>query len=114
MIRNRFKAIAAFLTAFGALSPLLRGQSERAEFFETRIRPVLVENCYSCHTQLQTSGLRVDSRESLLKDGNSGPAVLPGNPEESLLIRAVRHTHPQLKMPPSGKLSPQQIEDLTA
>jgi hypothetical protein len=115
MIRNRFKAkLAALLTAFGVLSPLLCGQNERVEFFENRIRPVLADNCYSCHTQLQTSGLRVDSRESLLKGGNAGPAVLPGNPEDSLLIRAVRHTNPRLKMPPSGKLSPQQIEDLTA
>jgi Protein of unknown function (DUF1553)/Protein of unknown function (DUF1549)/Planctomycete cytochrome C len=115
MIRNRFKAkLAALLTAFGAISPLLWGQSERAEFFETRIRPVLAENCYSCHTQLRTSGLRVDSRQSLLKGGNSGPAILPGNPDESLLIRAVRHTHDRLKMPPAGKLSPQQIEDLAA
>src|SRR5262245_41706597 len=99
MIRDRSKAkLAALLTAFGTLGPLLWGQSDRTEFFETRIRPVLAENCYSCHTQLQTSGLRVDSRASLLRGGNSGPAIRPGNPDESLLIQAVRHAHPRLKM----------------
>ena len=97
-----------------AASPRLLPQADQTEFFESRIRPVLAENCYTCHSQLQTSGLRLDSREYLLKGGSLGPAVVPGNPDESLLIRAVRHTHERLKMPPAGKLSSQQIEDLAA
>jgi len=106
--------LAFLFVAFSTTGPPLLAQGDQAEFFETRVRPILTEHCYSCHTQLQTSGLRLDSREQVLKGGNSGPAVVPGNPDESLLIRAVRHTHDRLKMPPSGKLSPQQIEDLAA
>ena len=89
-----------------------RAQSEREEFFETRIRPVLSENCQSCHGELQTSGLRVDSRDRLLKGGSRGPALVPGNPEASLLIQAVSHSHPTLKMPPSGQLPQHVIQDL--
>ncbi len=111
----RFSAGLAFLlTVFSTARPFLQAQSNQAEFFESRIRPILVENCYTCHAQLQTSSLRVDSREHLLKGGSLGPSVVPGNPDESLLIQAVRHTHARLKMPPAGKLSPQQIEDLAA
>ena len=77
------------------------------EFFETRIRPVLAENCYSCHgadaTPLQ-GALRVDSRAALLSGGNGGPAIVPGKPERSLLMRALRHED-ELKMPPWGKLA---------
>jgi hypothetical protein len=76
------------------------------EFFEARIRPVLVEKCVKCHgPKKQSGGLRLDSRESLLKGGDSGPAAVAANPDASLLIQAVAHTHPELKMPPSGKLS---------
>jgi cytochrome c553 len=57
-------------------------------------------------------GLQLDSREHLLKGGNSGPAIVPGKPDESLLIRAVAHTHERLKMPPQGKLSDEQVADL--
>src|SRR4030095_5796160 len=112
-LRSRAR-LAFLLTVLSAACPLLQAQSDQAEFFEGRIRPILVENCYTCHAQLQTSGLRVDSREHLLKGGTLGPSVVPGNPDESLLIQAVRHSHERLKMPPAGKLSPQQIEDLAA
>ena len=81
------------------------------EFFETRIRPVLAENCYSCHgadaTPLQ-GALRVDSRAALLSGGNGGPAIVPGKPERSLLMRALRHED-ELKMPPWGKLADEDI-----
>ena len=86
--------------------------SKVEEYFEMRIRPVLVENCYTCHTNLQMGGLRLDSQERLLKGGNSGPAVIPGKPAESLLIQAVNHSHARIKMPPQGKLKDQQIADL--
>lgn len=112
-LRSRAR-LAFLLTVLSAACPLLQAQSDQVEFFEGRIRPILVENCYTCHAQLQTSGLRVDSREHLLKGGTLGPSVVPGNPDESLLIQAVRHSHERLKMPPAGKLSPRQIEDLAA
>jgi mono/diheme cytochrome c family protein len=83
------------------------------EFFETHIRPILAKNCFACHTDSQLGGLRVDSRDSLLKGGKSGPAIIPGKPDESLLIKAVTHGDERLKMPMAGqKLSEEQISDL--
>src|SRR5579862_7825182 len=83
-----------------------------ADFFETRVRPVLATNCYGCHTSGQSGGLRLDSAEAALKGGNTGPAIVPGKPEESLLIQAVRQSHEKLKMPPGKKLADQEIADL--
>ena len=85
---------------------------DTGDFFESRIRPLLAKNCYLCHTDLESSGLRVDSQSALLKGGKRGTAVIVGQPEESLLIRAVRHQG-DLKMPPAGPLPVQAIEDLT-
>lgn len=87
--------------------------SEKIEFFESRIRPVLAANCYACHAENKLGGLRVDSRVALLAGGKSGPAILPGRPDESLLIKAVRQVDPNLKMPLGGsKLNDNQIADL--
>src|ERR1700726_1066526 len=86
--------------------------ADPSDFFEMRIRPVLAKNCYTCHTTAKLGGLQLTSRENILKGGNSGPAVLPGKPEESLLIQAVSQTHERLKMPPQGKLKDEEIEDL--
>ena len=85
-----------------------------AEFFELRVRPIFAKNCFACHTNSKLGGLRLDSRETILKGGNSGPAVIPGKPDESLLIQAVRRTHQRLHMPPHGKLPDEAITDLTA
>ena len=85
-----------------------------AEFFEMRIRPLLAENCYACHTSARKGGLQADSGEGLRRGGHSGPALLPGNSAGSLLIRAVSQTHDRLSMPPQGKLDDNQIEDLKA
>ncbi len=79
-----------------------------------RVRPVLANNCYACHTDSKLGGLRVDSLAALLQGGKSGPAVVPGKPDESPMIQAVRRTHARLKMPPAGKLPDSDIEDLTA
>ena len=89
--------------------------SEKMEFFETRIRPILANNCYSCHTDNKLGGLRVDSRVALLAGGESGPAIIPGRPDESLLIKAVMQTDsdPKRKMPMGGsKLKDKEIADL--
>src|SRR5205814_5569695 len=67
-------------------------QPESAEFFEARIRPVLAANCYECHTEEQLGGLRLDSREALLQGGKRGPAIVPGDPERSLLVAAIRQS----------------------
>ena len=82
------------------------------EFFEYRIRPLLVEKCYSCHSETASSGLMVNSRQALIQGGTLGPAIVPGKPAESLLIQAVDHTHSRLRMPLGEKLRRQEIADL--
>jgi hypothetical protein len=88
-------------------------QTEAETFFETRIRPVLAGTCFQCHGGVKVNaGLRVDTRQALLRGGKSGPAVVPGEPERSLLIQAVRHTAgAELKMPPQQKLPDGTIAD---
>ena len=67
--------------------------------FETRIRPLLAANCFACHGEKALAGLRVDSREGLLRGGETGPAVVPGDPEKSALLKAVQHTDGFPRMP---------------
>ena len=92
--------------------PCLGAPDDPIAFFKQRVLPVLSANCLSCHSAAKMGGLQLDTRENLIKGGNSGPAIVPGKPEESLLIRAVAQTHERLKMPPQGKLSDEQIADL--
>jgi hypothetical protein len=85
------------------------------EFFERKIRPVLVKNCFSCHSaeaKKKKGGLYLDSREALLKGGDTGPAVVPGKSDKSLLIEAIRYKNVDLLMPPREKLSESTIADL--
>ena len=87
--------------------------NEKVEFFEARIRPVLAAKCYACHTENKLGGLRVDSRVALLAGGKSGAAIVPGRPEESLLVKAITHADSKLKMPMAGaKLKDNEIADL--
>jgi hypothetical protein len=103
--------------AFAAL--LILAASTRAadpgvEFFEARVRPILVENCYACHStaaRKQKGGLHLDTRDAVRKGGDNGPAVVPGKPADSLLLKAVRQAG-ELKMPPKGRLSDAAIADL--
>lgn len=84
---------------------------EKLEFFETKVRPILVQRCYECHGGEQANGgLRVDYREGLVLGGDSGPAIRPQEPEGSLLLGAIRYQNPDLQMPPSGKLDASEIE----
>ncbi|HEX4122767.1 MAG TPA: PSD1 and planctomycete cytochrome C domain-containing protein [Verrucomicrobiae bacterium] len=93
-------------------------KSAGVEFFESKIRPVLVDNCYPCHSHQSAKvkgGLLLDTREDLLKGGDTGPAIKPGDVEQSLLIKAVRYTDDDLRMPPKNKkLAPAQIAALEA
>src|SRR5262249_48471733 len=84
------------------------------DFFEAKIRPVLIKNCYSCHTTSQMSGLRVDSLDAITKGGKRGAAIVPGNPAGSLLLTAIRQTDQGLKMPMGGKLTDDEINDFAA
>jgi hypothetical protein len=87
--------------------------AEQITFFESKIRPIFAENCFKCHgTEKQRAELRLDARAAVLTGGVSGPAVVPGQPEKSLLIKAVRQVDPELKMPQDGKLSKEQVADL--
>jgi hypothetical protein len=91
------------------------GTNEDLAFFEAKIRPVLVEHCYGCHSaqaKKPKGKLLLDSRDGLRKGGETGPALVPGDPDKSLLIRAVRHIDEALKMPPDKKLPAAVIADL--
>jgi len=88
--------------------------AKQIEFFETKIRPLLVNRCYECHSGISRSlqaGLRLDSIAAILKGGDSGPAIVPGKPEESLLIESIRYESNE--MPPYGKLNDKEIAALT-
>jgi cytochrome c553 len=94
--------------------PTEQPSTKAIDFFEASVRPVLVESCFMCHTKAEAGGLRVDSRDALLKGGNSGPAIVPGKPDESYLVLAVRHAPNAPKMPKNGaRLSDAQIAALT-
>jgi mono/diheme cytochrome c family protein len=86
---------------------------EGVDFFESKIRPVLVESCYDCHSTdaKVKGGLLLDTKAGTLQGGDSGPALVPGDPAKSLLLTAIRHTDPDLEMPPKKKLSDAQIAD---
>jgi len=86
----------------------------RVDFFEKKVRPVLVKNCYTCHSASTNAkgGLRVDDLGGLLRGGSSGPAVVPGDPDKSLLIQAVNHTGDVTSMPPKKHLSAEETADL--
>ncbi len=94
-----------------ATGPTLEG----SEFFEKKIRPLLVSQCYECHSagKKKRGGLLLDSRITALKGGDTGPALVPSKPDDSLLIKAISYLD-DLKMPPRKKLTDEQIADLTA
>jgi mono/diheme cytochrome c family protein len=113
--------MAGFLAALAALaarSPAGDASSPQSvEFFEKRVRPVLVEHCGKCHgddPRKIKGGLRLDSRDALLKGGDSGPALVPGVPAKSRLVEALRYKNIDLQMPPKGKLPDAVIADFVA
>jgi hypothetical protein len=96
-------------------TPLKADEPDGISFFERKIRPVLVKECYSCHSSQAKrikGGLRLDSRGGLLKGGDSGPALVPGKPDESRLLNALRYDG--IEMPPRSKLPDEVIADLTS
>ena len=91
-----------------------RNRETEFAFFENRIRPVLVEHCYSCHSENAediVGGLLLDSRAAIRKGGDTGPAVVPGGPEKSLLLKAILYTNRDLQMPPDNRLPKQVVDD---
>lgn len=109
-------SVAVLLILFAANTPVVAAPRDApaVEHFEKRVRPLLHEKCLKCHgPDKSKGGLRLDSAAGLAKGGDSGRVVVPGRPDESLLIRAVRQTG-DIKMPADGKLTDQQIADLVA
>src|SRR5262245_24113183 len=114
----RARAMTVASTALAVVLSLPAGlraadpSREQLEFFEKKIRPVMVPHCYKCNAAQAAKvkgGLRLDSRDGLLKGGDSGPALVPGNPAASLLLKALRYG--DVKMPPTGKLPDAVIAD---
>jgi hypothetical protein len=107
------KSIAGLLSVMSWVAAAWAGEPDpkAAAFFEKEVRPLLAENCYGCHgDDKQKGGLRLDSLEALLRGGDSGPALVPGKPGESLLIEAVHHDG--LAMPPKGRLAEEKVRTL--
>src|SRR6266852_5246085 len=105
----------ASFPGFGTETEISNFSHGQIEFYEKQVQPILAENCYKCHSH-QADKIKgsfvLDSREGLLKGGETGPAVVPGAPEKSLLIKAVRHTDEDLQMPPKKTLPDDQIATL--
>lgn len=112
---KRLRRLSCFGASFllGAASLIANPADE--EFFESKIRPLLIEHCYECHSAeygKAKGGLRLDSREGWLKGGEGGPVITPGDPDHSRLIQAVRYHDKELRMPPEEPLRREQIESL--
>jgi hypothetical protein len=112
--------ILVALTTVGLSALAASSQSitpSEQEFFESRIRPVLVQNCYSCHggdpDELK-SNLHLTYRDGVRNGGDRGPAIVSGDPDASILIKALRYRDPDLQMPPTGQLAPEKIADFEA
>ena len=113
--RNGFLLLASVLLAVWCAP--VRADPAGVEFFEQKIRPVLVEHCYSCHSAKAKKirgGFRLDSRAKLLEGGDRGGDLTPGDPDKSLLIEAVCYKDTELQMPKDGKLPDAVVADLTA
>ena len=107
-------SILAAATGFAA-APAKPLTADESEFFESKIRPALIENCYKCHSVESDKikgGLALDTRDGLLKGGSSGSSIEPGDPEKSLFVKAIRYADPNLQMPPKEKMSDALIADL--
>lgn len=108
-------AIVSLAVSVALIALRAASADQQADFFENKIRPILAGTCFTCHNDTKSSGgLRVDGRERLMQGGDSGAAIMPGQPEESLLIRAVRRQADVSAMPPEADnaLRPDQVADL--
>ena len=113
--RTLLVSLTAFTTlATAAIATAQNPAANSPDFFEEKIRPVLVRNCYSCHTTSQMSGLRLDSQEAMAKGGKRGAAVVPGDAATSLLLKAIRQVDSNLKMPVGSKLTDAEVADFAA
>jgi hypothetical protein len=116
-MRRSSACLLASITATVLAPATVRADDPGEAFFEKQIRPALVEHCYKCHSAAAKKlggGLLLDSRDGVRRGGESGKAIEPGRPEDSLLIKAVRYSDDSIKMPPKGKLPASVVADLEA
>ncbi len=111
-----FRYSMGFIVVFAActMDARLRAEDVGLDLFERKIRPVITEHCLKCHAddlKKRKGGLSLESKASLRKGGDTGPALVPGKPKESLLVKALHYTDPDLQMPPVGKLPASVIAD---
>src|SRR5688500_6457834 len=101
-----FSPASSAALLFLALAPGTARAADDLDFFEKKVRPILVERCLECHSAEKKikGGLALDSRAGWEAGGDAGPAIVPGKPDESLLVKAVRYTDPDLQMPEKRKL----------
>ena len=113
---SRFQILSwvAVATCAARALPAAPPSTEQVDFFEKQIRPILVNRCYECHSAEKKTkgGLALDTAESVLKGGDTGPALVAGDPEKSLLIEAVRYKNHDLQMPPKKQLSEAEVKTL--
>src|SRR5215212_10035016 len=105
---------ARLMIALLSLGLLVTARAGEFDFFEAKIRPVLVEHCYKCHSATSEKlkgGLHLDTKAGVLRGGETGPAVVPGDPSKSLLIRALEYKDETLQMPPKQKLADSVVQD---
>jgi len=117
--RGRIATLLALCSILGYWTLVIGNSASAApltaaqvDFFETKVRPVLVEHCYKCHSagaEKIKGGLTLDTRDGWMKGGDSGPAIVPGKPDESLFVKAIRYTDRDLAMPPSDKKLPDNL-----
>lgn len=101
------------IVAILCLAAMAVAQDKDARFFDKQVVPILRKRCLGCHNEeLKNGNVSVLDRASLLKGGPRGPAIVPGDPERSVLIKAIRHDG-EVKMPPGPKLSPRDVKTLT-
>jgi len=113
--KHRQRSLTVAVLALAFILPHLASASENDHFFEAKVRPLLVDHCFNCHSVAKgkaKGGLRLDSRKGILEGGERGLAIVPGKPDESLLIKAVRRHDPDLQMPPDKALTSGQIATL--
>src|SRR2546425_2807396 len=106
---------ASTIASLAAELPKREPTQEQTDFFEKRIRPILSANCFECHSanaKKIKGGLLLDSAEGLVKGGESGPVIAPGEPDKSLLIKAILYKDEDLQMPPKHQLESHEIADL--
>jgi len=110
-----WRLATGFTIAFSAMLCIAAEteSTQQLEFFEQRVRPLLVEHCYSCHAgKKRQGGLSLEHRAGWQAGGDRGSAVVPGRPDESLVLQAVRYEDDFLQMPPDGKWSDEEIDVL--